>query len=108
MISIKKMIIYYTTKHLFYLILLSDLIAASIDQQTSSNLILDNGLAIDPLNIYAIDGETPLLAASQLEVQHQNSPGHYEFEVAPKLEPPIVRKPPYKQSQQRCSGTGKF
>lgn len=39
--------------------------------------------------------------------QHQNVPGHFEFEMAPKMEPPSVRKPPYQQSSQLCSGTGK-
>lgn len=38
--------------------------------------------------------------------QRYNLPGHYEFEVAPKMEPPSVRKPPYQQSAQLCPGTG--
>lgn len=38
--------------------------------------------------------------------QQQQTPGHYEFEVAPNLEPPSVRKPPYKQSNQQCPGSG--
>lgn len=34
-------------------------------------------------------------------------PGHYEFEVAPKMEPPSVRKPPYQQSAtQSCPESG--
>lgn len=45
----------------------------------------------------------PGLSASQ-----NPQPGHYEFEVAPKLEPPSVRKPPYKASIFSCAGAGKF
>lgn len=37
---------------------------------------------------------------------NHNIPGHYEFEVAPKMEPPTVRKPPYQQSAQMCPGSG--
>ena len=38
---------------------------------------------------------------------HGGSPGHYEFEVAPKMEPPSVRRPPYRQTDQLCPGSGK-
>lgn len=39
--------------------------------------------------------------------QRQNQqPGHYEFDVAPKMEPPSVRKPPYRQTDQQCPGSG--
>lgn len=43
---------------------------------------------------------------SKQDRQQVLSPGHYEFEVAPNLEPPSVRKPPYKQSSQQCPGSG--
>jgi len=50
-----------------------------------------------------------LLAANQQQQHHHhNIPGHYEFEVAPKMEPPSVRKPPYQQSVSACPGSGKF
>lgn len=47
--------------------------------------------------------------ADQRQQQQQSPPmpGHYEFEVAPKMEPPSVRRPPYQQtSTQVCPGSG--
>lgn len=34
--------------------------------------------------------------------------GHYAFETAPAMEPPTVRKPPYRPSNELCSGLGEF
>lgn len=48
-----------------------------------------------------------LLAMTNAD-RHHNSPGHYEFEMAPKMEPPSVRKPPYLQSAFVCPGSGEF
>lgn len=48
-----------------------------------------------------------LFANSQQQVHHDSIPGHYKFELAPKMEPPTVRKPPYQQSGQVCPGLGK-
>lgn len=103
MISVKQ-------SHLFaiaYLIVyhLHQLAANIQPNQDASALLVANGL-VDPL-LYAVDGDSHLLAAGQLEQQHHNSPGHYEFEVAPKLEPPSVRKPPYQQTKHQCAGSGK-
>ena len=49
-----------------------------------------------------------LLAAANQFGGERNSPGHYEFEAAPQMEPPSVRKPPYTQTEQDCPGSGKF
>lgn len=61
----------------------------------------------------ALDGSLMSSIQSQIQQQqqqvHSNSiPGHYEFEVAPKMEPPAVRKPPYQQSAQLCPGSGEL
>jgi len=54
--------------------------------------------------------ERPLWQAreepKQLVGKRELIPGHYEFEVAPKMEPPVVRGPPFKQTNQVCPGTG--
>ena len=42
----------------------------------------------------------------QQQQQHSGTPGHYEFEVAPKMEPPSARRPPFKQTNQLCPGSG--
>lgn len=49
-----------------------------------------------------------LFANSQKEVHHDSIPGHYKFELAPKMEPPTVKKPPYQQSGQLCPGLGEY
>ena len=55
--------------------------------------------------IYGLDEE--LLSGGRADQQSlSNTPGHYEFEVAPKMEPPTVRRPPYLQSTQLCPGSG--
>lgn len=58
--------------------------------------------------MYQLDDNQLLAAAiSQKHQQrHQNTPGHYEFEVAPQMEPPSVRKPPYVQTATVCAGSG--
>lgn len=38
--------------------------------------------------------------------QREQTPGHYEFEVAPKMEPPGAPKPPFKQASNSCPGSG--
>lgn len=55
--------------------------------------------------IYGLDEE---LWAGREQQSAINAPGHYEFEVAPKMEPPTVRRPPYLQSTQLCPGSGEF
>lgn len=43
----------------------------------------------------------------QRQRQPQETPGHYEFEVAPKMEPPGAPRPPFKQANSVCPGSGK-
>lgn len=38
------------------------------------------------------------------ESNNHKLPGHYEFEVAPRLEPPSIKKQPYYSSSATCSG----
>lgn len=60
--------------------------------------------------VYRLDEQQQQQLVNQLltdNQQHQNVPGHYEFEMAPKMEPPSVRKPPYQQSGQICPGSSK-
>lgn len=47
-------------------------------------------------------------AAAASEANSHKQPGHYAFEVAPNMEPPSVRKPPYTQSAQLCRGSDLF
>lgn len=61
--------------------------------------------------VYRLDEQQQQQLVNQLlsdNQQHLNVPGHYEFEMAPKMEPPSVRKPPYQQSAQICPGSSKF
>lgn len=59
----------------------------------------------------ADEGQLLASAAAAIEAASRqadhNAPGHYEFEMAPKMEPPSVRKPPYIQSALMCPGSGK-
>lgn len=57
-----------------------------------------------------IENQEQLFENSQLQQQqihNDEMPGHFKFELAPKMEPPTVRKPPYQQSGQVCPGLGK-
>lgn len=71
------------------------------DQQTAFSDLLasvsDDGL---------LPGAHQRPQARQHQATHP-APGHYEFDVAPKMEPPSVRKPPYRQTAQVCPGSGK-
>lgn len=61
--------------------------------------------------VYRLDEQQQQQLVNQLltdNQQHLNVPGHYEFEVAPKMEPPSVRKPPYQQSRQTCPGSSEY
>lgn len=98
------------------LLALIHLVASTTNQlyrlDSNNNINNNNELHMNP----TASGQ--LLASNQNNnndnnfLQHQNNhhniPGHYEFEVAPKMEPPAVRKPPYPQSAQLCPGSGKF
>lgn len=71
-----------------------------------SNLILAHE-QLEQIPKLRDDTHDQLFAGSQ-QLHHGSIPGHYEFEVAPKMEPPAVRKPPYLQSSQMCPGSGEF
>lgn len=74
---------------------------------------ISSTLAIGQQNdqIYNLDeNQEQLFESSQLQQQQIHDgqmPGHFKFELAPKMEPPTVRKPPYQQSGQVCPGLGK-
>lgn len=111
MISIQQILLFASRYLILFLALNHQaiiIVEAQSDQAAQSGAYLvSNGLE-DPI-LYTVDTSSSILNENQLDQQqHHNSPGHYEFEVAPKLEPPSVRKPPYSQSQQHCAGSGKF
>lgn len=61
-----------------------------------------------PINSQQIQQIQQVQQIQQQQQQHNANLGHYDFEVAPKMEPPSVRKPPYLQSAQVCPGSGKL
>lgn len=79
-------------------------IKAQTDQQPSfrpSSLVAE-AASSDNIIINSND-----LVGGSSSRQQSSMPGHYEFEVAPNMEPPSVRRPPYEQSStQNCPGSG--
>jgi hypothetical protein len=72
-------------------------------------LLFDAGLDLFDSLATKHDLEALKLRRPATAARHQQSPtpGHYEFEVAPKMEPPSAPKPPFKQSSAVCPGSGK-
>lgn len=82
--------------------------------QGSGNLVDeqgDNSFVAELLNSFVGNQQSSelLLNQQQSQQQHQHgTPGHYEFEVVPKMEPPSAPRPPFKQANHACPGSGKF
>lgn len=79
-------------------LLIAQLIAISAQQQ-----LTPDQLAAASTNNLIIDGNN-----LQPQPQQQPMPGYYEFEVAPKMEPPSVKRQQYKHSAQICPGSSKY
>lgn len=74
---------------------------------SSSSLML-----ADLLNSFGMARQerlTPASDATRPQPTHGgDTPGHYEFEVAPRMEPPGAPKPPFHQASTSCPGSGEL
>lgn len=82
-----------------------NLYASALSAFDNQNQIADQLLAAGTQLGGFVDSSSSSSNNNNVDYNH-NIPGHYEFEVAPKMEPPTVKKPPYVQSAQLCPGSG--
>lgn len=76
--------------------------------QTVGNLIESNDASFVSDLMNSFSERQPMTQSLDQSNQHQHgTPGHYEFEVAPKMEPPSAPRPPFKQANFVCPGSGK-